>query len=108
MTKRVSCADIEKHAAKSVAESERNGYDGELNRACIQLIRDTGRISASALQRRLRIGYRRAAHLLDILEAGGFVGPPRGATPREILIDLDAEMPNEADGPRDGARGPEA
>ncbi len=45
--------------------------------------------SASLLQRRLRIGYARAARILDILEEQGFIGPSNGAKPREILMDLD-------------------
>ena len=42
--------------------------------------------SASLLQRRLRIGYARAARILDILEEQGIIGPADGAKPREILI----------------------
>jgi S-DNA-T family DNA segregation ATPase FtsK/SpoIIIE len=47
----------------------------------------TGKASASLLQRRLRIGYARAARLLDILEERGVVGPADGARPREVLVD---------------------
>ncbi|MEI6210525.1 MAG: DNA translocase FtsK 4TM domain-containing protein [bacterium] len=68
--------------------------DEELIQQSLQVIRDTRRASTSSLQRRLRIGYTRAARVMDILEERGFVGPTRGAEPREILIDLDAEMPN--------------
>ncbi len=49
-------------------------------------IRQAGKASASLLQRRLRVGYARAARLLDILEAQGIVGPGEGAKPREVLI----------------------
>jgi S-DNA-T family DNA segregation ATPase FtsK/SpoIIIE len=42
------------------------------------------------LQRRLRIGYNRAARLMELLEARGVVGPENGAQPREILADLDS------------------
>ncbi|MEI8243304.1 MAG: DNA translocase FtsK 4TM domain-containing protein [bacterium] len=70
--------------------------DEELIQQSIQVIRDTRRASTSSLQRRLRIGYTRAARVMDILEERGIVGPTRGAEPREILIDLDAEMPNNA------------
>ena len=45
-----------------------------------------GKGSASLLQRRLKVGYARAARLLDLLEAQGFIGPADGAKPREILI----------------------
>jgi S-DNA-T family DNA segregation ATPase FtsK/SpoIIIE len=82
-------------------DSEDNA-DEELIQQSIQVIRDTRRASTSSLQRRLRIGYTRAARVMDILEERGIVGPPRGADPREILIDLDAEMPNnDALGPAD-------
>ena len=43
----------------------------------------------SLLQRRLRLGYTRAARIMDELESRGIVGPSKGAEPRDILIDLD-------------------
>lgn len=52
-----------------------------------ELIVRTGKASASYLQRRFRIGYARAARLLDLLEQRGIVGPGEGAKPREILVD---------------------
>lgn len=65
--------------------------DGMLDTA-IEIIRQTRRASTSSLQRRLRIGYTRAARIIDILEEKGIVGPPRGAEAREILIDLDTHL----------------
>ena len=56
--------------------------------AAMKVIKDTRRASTSSLQRRLRIGYTRAARVMDILEERGIVGPTRGAEPREILIEL--------------------
>ena len=53
----------------------------------------TRRASTTMLQRRLRIGYTRAARLMDTLEERGVVGPPVGAGTREILLDLDNEIP---------------
>lgn len=47
---------------------------------------EAGKASASLLQRRLRVGYARAARLLDILEAEGIIGPAVGATPRDVLV----------------------
>jgi len=49
-----------------------------------RLVLTTKKASASFLQRRLRIGYARAARLLDMMEERGIVGPPRGAKPREV------------------------
>ena len=63
--------------------------DEELINQAIEVIRQTRRASTSSIQRRLRIGYTRAARLIDILEEKGMVGPPRGAEAREILFDLD-------------------
>ena len=82
---------------------ECHGEDDEMVAKCIEIIRETGRGSTSSLQRRLRIGYTRAARMMDILEERGIVGPPRGSDPREILIDLDAEMPDSPSDDSDSA-----
>ena len=58
----------------------------ELLEEAKQVVIAAGKASASLLQRRLRIGYARAARLLDILEAEGVVGPADGAKPRDVLI----------------------
>jgi S-DNA-T family DNA segregation ATPase FtsK/SpoIIIE len=71
-----------------------DGVDDEIIRQAVDIIRETRRASTSSLQRRLRIGYTRAARVVDILEERGIVGPPRGAEPREILIDLDGQVPD--------------
>ena len=70
--------------------------DSELLEKSIEIIRETRRASTSSLQRRLRIGYTRAARIIDILEERGILGPPRGSEPREILIDLDVDMQDSA------------
>ena len=67
--------------------------DEELLQQAIEVIRQTRRASTSSIQRRLRIGYTRAARLIDILEEKGMVGPPRGAEPREILFSLEDADP---------------
>jgi S-DNA-T family DNA segregation ATPase FtsK/SpoIIIE len=70
-----------------------SGEDDEIVEQAIEVIRQTKRASTSSLQRRLRIGYTRAARVMDLLEERGIIGPPDGAGPREILIDLDGEIP---------------
>ncbi|MFP6904108.1 MAG: DNA translocase FtsK [Verrucomicrobiota bacterium] len=70
-----------------------NDEDDELVAQAVEIIRQTRRASTSSLQRRLRIGYNRAARLMDLLEERGVVGPPQGSDPREIMIDLDGEIP---------------
>lgn len=63
--------------------------DEELIEQCIEVIRSEQKASVSLLQRRLRLGYGRAARIMDELENRGVVGPSKGAEPRDILIDLD-------------------
>jgi S-DNA-T family DNA segregation ATPase FtsK/SpoIIIE len=59
--------------------------DDELYQDAIRVVCEMGRASTSTLQRRLRIGYGRAAHLIDLMEKDGIVGPPDGTRPREVL-----------------------
>lgn len=73
-------------------ESGGGGADDDLVEQAMQIIRETRRASTSALQRRLKIGYTRAARIMDLLEERGIVGPPRGSEAREILMDLDGDM----------------
>ncbi|HEY5041709.1 MAG TPA: DNA translocase FtsK [Verrucomicrobiae bacterium] len=63
--------------------------DEELIQQCIEVIRSEQKASVSLMQRRLRLGYTRAARIMDELEGRGIVGPGKGAEPRDILIDLD-------------------
>ncbi len=59
--------------------------DDELFQDAVRVVCEMGRASTSTLQRRLRIGYGRAAHLIDLMERDGIVGPPDGTRPREVL-----------------------
>jgi len=64
-----------------------DGGDGdELLEEAKELIINAGRASTSSLQRRLGVGYGRAAKILDILEEQGVIGPPNGSKPREVLV----------------------
>jgi S-DNA-T family DNA segregation ATPase FtsK/SpoIIIE len=63
--------------------------DDALLKQAIGVLKSTRRASTSMLQRRLRIGYNRAARLMEEMEEKGIVGPENGAQPREILADLD-------------------
>lgn len=68
---------------------EVSAEDEELVEKCIEVMRQEKKASTSLFQRRLRLGYTRAARILDILEARGYVAAGEGAKPREILKDLD-------------------
>ena len=59
--------------------------DDELFDDAVRLVFEFGKASTSLLQRRMRIGYGRAAHLIDMMERDGLVGPPEGSKPRELL-----------------------
>ena len=63
--------------------------DEDLVAKCLEIIKQERKASTSMLQRRLRLGYTRAARVVDILEQRGIVGPKDGAKDREILVDLD-------------------
>jgi S-DNA-T family DNA segregation ATPase FtsK/SpoIIIE len=66
------------------------GDDEELYQQALDVLKSTKRASTSMLQRRLRIGYNRAARIMEIMEEKGIVGPENGSSPREILVDLDS------------------
>jgi S-DNA-T family DNA segregation ATPase FtsK/SpoIIIE len=59
--------------------------DDDLYQEAVRVVCEAGRASTSTLQRRLRVGYGRAARLIDIMEKDGIVGPPDGTKPRELL-----------------------
>jgi S-DNA-T family DNA segregation ATPase FtsK/SpoIIIE len=64
--------------------------DDELYQRALEVLKSTKRASTSMIQRRLRIGYNRAARIIDKLEDNNIVGPENGSSPREILVDLDS------------------
>lgn len=64
-----------------------NGDDDELYEEAVNVVREAGKASASLLQRRIKVGYARAARLLDIMEAKGIIGPGDGAKPRDVYLE---------------------
>jgi S-DNA-T family DNA segregation ATPase FtsK/SpoIIIE len=70
---------------------ELSAEDEETLERCIEVIVAERKASTSLLQRRLRLGYGRAARMMDLLEQRGLIGPGDGAKPREVLIDPDDE-----------------
>jgi len=71
-------------AGDGISEGESSEDDAMFDDA-VRLVFEFGKASTSLLQRRLRIGYGRAAHLIDMMERDGLVGPADGSKPREIL-----------------------
>jgi S-DNA-T family DNA segregation ATPase FtsK/SpoIIIE len=66
---------------------EDDGEDDELFDEALATVKEAQKASASLLQRRLKVGYARAARLLDLMEAGGFIGPGDGAKPRDVNLE---------------------
>lgn len=68
------------------AQNESQAMDDPLMKEVLAYIVETKKVSASLLQRRFRIGYNRAARIVDDLEASGLIGPSEGSKPREVLM----------------------
>lgn len=76
----------DKNITTPSSESEEQTYEDPLFKEAVNLVVTTKVATASNLQRKMRLGYARAARLLDMMEERGIVGPVNGAKPREILI----------------------
>ncbi|OAM88869.1 DNA translocase FtsK [Termitidicoccus mucosus] len=86
---------IDDEAAADMDDEDGEDYKGlseeeKLYKRAFEIIKTTRRASTSTLQRRLRIGYNRAARIMDQMEENGIVGPENGSSPRDILIDFDS------------------
>ena len=85
---------IEREAQAIGQSSKKGGGEASLDdgagdpklRDALEIATDIGKISTSLLQRKLSIGYGRAAKIIDIMESRGFVSAPDGQKPREVLI----------------------
>ena len=64
-------------------------YDDPLYNEVVEFVITTGKVSASLLQRKYRLGYNRAARIVDLLEERGIIGPQNGSKPREVLVKLE-------------------
>ena len=78
-------------------EDLRSGDEDDLYDEAVKTVREAQKASASLLQRRLKVGYARAARLLDIMESNGIIGPGEGAKPREVFLEKSSTeiIPNE-------------
>jgi S-DNA-T family DNA segregation ATPase FtsK/SpoIIIE len=75
----------EEDAAAEDEEAEFSGEDDPMYEDAVRLVLELGKASTSTLQRRLRLGYGRAARILDVMQRDGIIGPPDGSRPREVL-----------------------
>jgi len=72
-----------------------NGEKDELFDQAVRVIMESNQASVSILQRRMRLGYTRAARIIDMMEVEGLVGPFEGSKPRKILVDREAWLEQE-------------
>ena len=77
---------------KNDASSHNDGYSSDdeyedpLYNEIVDYVISAGKVSASLIQRKYRLGYNRAARIIDLLEERGIIGPPNGSKPREVLV----------------------
>ena len=79
-------ARIERSDTNGGSQKEQGNGGDELLMDAIELVIDSGKASVSMLQRRFRIGYNRAARIVDIMEEMGVVGPQDGSSPRKVIM----------------------
>ena len=81
--------ELEKKTVEANIEKEE--YDDPLYNEIVDYAINSGKISASLIQRKYRLGYNRAARIIDLLEERGIVGPQNGSKPREVLVKLEGQ-----------------
>ena len=79
----------DKHSSSSGSSNSDGGDDDPMYDEIVEFAIQTGKISASLIQRRFRFGYNRAARMVDLLEARGIIGPQNGSKPREVLVKIE-------------------
>ena len=82
----LSEADVQDHNPVS---GDQEDYEDPLYDQIVEFAISTGKISASLIQRRFRLGYNRAARVIDLLEERGIIGPQNGSKPREVLVKME-------------------
>ena len=79
----------------STVDNSEEKYDDPLYNDIVEFVITQGKASASLLQRRFKLGYNRAARIIDLLEERGIIGPQNGSKPREVLVKLDTNKEEE-------------
>ena len=97
--KKEQVAQYDESITKANSSSGEGGYNGggngeddddPLYNEIVDFCIESGKVSASLLQRRFRLGYNRAARIVDLLEERGIIGPANGSKPREVLVKMDS------------------
>lgn len=87
----LNSGDSDKSASQKEDMAQEEDYEDPLYQEIVEFVIETQKASASLLQRRFKLGYNRAARIIDLLEERGIIGPPNGSKPREVLVKLDEE-----------------
>ena len=92
---------VDKSSGSSSVSNEADGYaseeeyDDPIYNEVVDFAVSAGKISASLVQRKFRLGYNRAARIIDLLEERGIIGPANGSKPREVLVKLETNNEGE-------------
>lgn len=86
-----SFMNLDKKEEKATLDKDDVDNDDPLYNEIVEFVITTGKASASLLQRKYKLGYNRAARIIDLLEERGIIGPQNGSKPREVLVSLDDE-----------------
>ena len=81
--------NLERSTSSASGTGTESGDDDPLYDEIVEFAIKTGKVSASLLQRRFRLGYNRAARIVDLLEERGIIGPANGSKPRDVLVKLE-------------------
>ena len=87
--------NLDKKEEKTSIDKDDVDNDDPLYGEIVEFVIKNGKASASLLQRRFKLGYNRAARIIDLLEERGIIGPQNGSKPREVLVSLDDEDDND-------------
>ncbi|MDD5979940.1 MAG: DNA translocase FtsK [bacterium] len=83
--------DKDQEIKNNPVSNDEEEYDDPLYNDIVEFVITTGKASASLLQRRFKLGYNRAARIIDLLEERGIIGPQNGSKPREVLVKLEKD-----------------
>ena len=81
---------VDQEIKQNTISGDKEEYDDPLYNDIVEFVIESGKASASLLQRRFKLGYNRAARIIDLLEERGIVGPQNGSKPREVLVKLES------------------
>ena len=82
---------VDQEIKQNTISNDKEEYDDPLYNEIVEFVIETQKASASLLQRRFKLGYNRAARIVDLLEERGIIGPQNGSKPREVLVKLDKD-----------------